>query len=584
MEDEPKLWIVNKSGAELEQCIMELKQFKKFEPNRPVELPRSIALRLIGDFPRKMYICDNPEEYFQASGRIQSMLIIRDNGIGDLLLLEPIIRKFKEKEKINIDVLTMNPDIYKHNPIFNSILTSRSKDQTAVDKTKYDRLEDLRNYSEYHDKRSEMHRSLIYNFRFGEMKFNDEELEPKIFIGPEEKNRHFDKNPGMTYVGIECDASHSYRRYDRGRELVEYILSQNDKNIVVVFGKTEYVTDINRDRVINLQGKTTVREMILAIRDLDYLIAVDSGIMHIGLSYHVPTVCMFSIITPDFRVKYYTGQKKVIAKTNLKCFACGDKHMTECIHGNKKNNQAFIPPCMDISPAEIYDNLLSMSPEPMKRFFQNEQKKVNVNTLPQKKLVMPIIVLNEEKNLPRFVELVMSNPAIGKVIAIDGGSTDKTVDILKSAGAFVYVHPYDVDFHDIQAMQRNYSCAFVKDGEKIIIMDIDECFSKELSDYLLFLAESSIEYGVISRRTFDYFADINDPAKRIKDYPDWQPRFFTWNRKYKWVGSPHHNIYNCPAPIRIQKDIVHFEKEGKDREELERKWADMQRRTKEVYS
>lgn len=197
---------------------------------------------------------------------------------------------------------------------------------------------------------------------------------------------------------------------------------------------------------------------------------------------------------------------------------------------------------------------------------------------------MPIIVLNEEKNLPRFIELVMSHKSIGKVIAIDGGSDDKTVDMLKKAGAKVYMHYYDKDYHDMQALQRNVSCSFVKDDEKIIIMDIDECFSAELSEYLPTLAESEISYGLLSRRTFDYYNDINDPTKQIKDYPDYQPRFFTWQKHFKWVGSPHHNIYNCPEPIKINKDIIHFEKEAKDRNALENKWAIMEKATKEIYA
>ncbi|MHA2366846.1 MAG: hypothetical protein ACXAC7_23040, partial [Candidatus Hodarchaeales archaeon] len=67
------------------------------------------------------------------------------------------------------------------------------------------------------------------------------------------------------------------------------------------------------------------------------------------------------------------------------------------------------------------------------------------------------------------------------------------------------------------------------------------------------------------------------------DYPDYQPRLFTWNRRFKWVGSPHHAILNVPRSININKDIIHFECEGKDRDALENKWAAMQKKTKEIY-
>jgi carbamoylphosphate synthase small subunit len=102
---------------------------------------------------------------------------------------------------------------------------------------------------------------------------------------------------------------------------------------------------------------------------------------------------------------------------------------------------------------------------------------------PNKKLTLVCIVQNESKNLPRFIDNVIKDPSIGRVVAIDGGSKDNTVKLLKKAGAEVYIHAYDKNYHDAQAMQRNISFSYVENGERCIVMDIDECFSKELSDY-----------------------------------------------------------------------------------------------------
>ena len=151
----------------------------------------------------------------------------------------------------------------------------------------------------------------------------------------------------------------------------------------------------------------------------------------------------------------------------------------------------------------------------------------------------------------------------------------QTKRLLEKAGAEVHIHPYIKTYHEMQAMQRNISCSYVAENERILIMDIDECFSKDLSDYLPELAESNIEFGMVSRMTFDYYNDTRDPGKRIKDYPDYQPRFYIWKRKYKFVGGAHHVTLNTPTPQFINKDIIHFEKEGKDRNELENQWANM---------
>jgi glycosyltransferase involved in cell wall biosynthesis len=235
---------------------------------------------------------------------------------------------------------------------------------------------------------------------------------------------------------------------------------------------------------------------------------------------------------------------------------------------------------MDISPDIIIDKLNSLPMTSKRRVFYNEHKDIAQQAPAQihskAKLTMPIIVLNEERNLPRFIELVTSHTSIGRVVAIDGGSTDKTVELLEKAGAEVYVHPYIKTYHDQQAMQRNISCSYVANGEPVFIMDIDECFSKELSDYLPFLAEQRAQrYGLVYRKTFNYFADINDDSKRIKDWPDPQPRYYVWDWSFKFVGGAHHITLNVPPHFIIDKPILHFEKEGKNRDDLESQWSNM---------
>ncbi|KKK69314.1 hypothetical protein LCGC14_2935280, partial [marine sediment metagenome] len=344
---------------------------------------------------------------------------------------------------------------------------------------------------------------------------------PRLYFN-EKEQPILKRKDGKVYIGLACDGSHSYRRYDHGQKLINYILSQNKNHVVVLMGDYQFVK-AKRDRLIDMQGNTSVRECINLIKDLDYMISVDSGLMHVALCMHIPTVCIFSIIKPELRLHYYKGPYQVVYKDELSCIGCGSFHMAICKHGNKDKKPEFIAPCLDIEPKVIYDKMLAMEFTNDRRIFKEgdapkDIKTVNIIHHSRNKLTMPVIVLNEEKNLPRFIENVMSHPSIGRVIAIDGGSTDKSVELLKKAGALVYVHPYDKKYHDAQAMQRNYSFTFVEDDEKCLIMDLDESFSKELSDYLPMLADSNIEYGLISRRTFNLYSDINDESKQIKEH------------------------------------------------------------------
>jgi ADP-heptose:LPS heptosyltransferase len=580
--DNEFVWVINTGEKPIEICVHEWGRFVTLAQNRPAQLPRQMAMECVTSL-RGVKACDHPEKYF--NDRPQRLALLRDGGIGDLLLLEPIIRQMRKDSNREITVITMHPAVFANHPDVFHVIQQKNKELNPIKPMDYDFLYDYRNFSEQNPNRNKIHRTDIYALKNG---CQPKDKNPRLYFKKGEKNNIFVKEKGKTYYGLACDGSHSYRRYDRGVDLADHILAQDPTAIIVVLGAWDFVKIQANPRILDLQGKTTVRDMINIVRDLDYLFAVDTGILHVALTLHTPAVGLFSICSPEFRVSYYDGPRRIIRK-DLPCKGCGDNHMFVCKHGDKTKDFKFIPPCLDVSPQEIWAEISSMDKTSERRVFfsevdnTKEQPKLDKPIQTRKKLWMPIIVLNEEKNLPRFIDLVMSHPCIEKVIAIDGGSTDNTVKLLQDAGAFVYIHPYDKDYHDMQAMQRNYSCSFIPDGQKIIIMDIDECFSKDLSDYLSVFAESNIVYAMPSRRTFNLYEDITDPNKQIKDYPDYQPRMFTWNRGFKWAGSPHHAILNVSNPIKINKDIIHFEKEGKDREALEKKWSDMQAKTREVY-
>lgn len=574
------VWVINKGDVDFEKIDTTLNKRIVIKPFRPIQLPRPAALRYIKF--NSITACPDPEKYFENDALRR--LVIRDAGIGDLLLLEPVLRQLN-KNSCEVTIVTRFPDVYKYNPYIGNVIQMESKGviPKSVIASEYDVSDDLRSYSETCENRDTRHRTDCYNQVFD---VDIKDKEPSLFFSKKEKGV-ITKKEGRTYIGIACDGSHFFRRYSYGIELIDSLL-EDDKNVVVILGDgwedgqgfVKYGK--KNERVIDLQGKTTVRQVINTVKDLDKLVSVDTGLMHIGLSLHVPTVCIFSIIDPKLRIDYYTGPKQVIY-TELDCRGCGSWHMAKCPHGSTRDDPKFIPPCLEIPVADVIErvNKLKIS-SPRICCGRAEKPEINVVEI-KKKITLVCIVLNEEKNLPRFIDNVVKHPAIGRVIAVDGGSNDKTVAMLEKAGAFVYTHYYDKDYHDMQALQRNISFSFVRDGEKCVVMDVDECFSDELSEYLPVFAESGIEYGLLSRRTFNYYADIGDPTKQIKDYPDWQPRLYTWNRKFKWWNSPHHILLNMPTPVKIRKDIIHFEKEGKDRDLLERQWSAMEKRSNDVY-
>lgn len=99
-------------------------------------------------------------------------------------------------------------------------------------------------------------------------------------------------NPGAAYGSAKCWLP------DRFRAVAKALL-EDPKVWVIFFGDakgrplTEEIAADLGDRVINLAGKTRVRELITYISFLNVLLTNDSGPMHIASALKVPVVALF---------------------------------------------------------------------------------------------------------------------------------------------------------------------------------------------------------------------------------------------------------------------------------------------------
>jgi ADP-heptose:LPS heptosyltransferase len=407
---ERQLWIINRASEKLQVCITELRKWFTFEPLRPVQLEMDLALKYIKKYTT-LNLCEHPERYFKDNPL--KKLIIRDAGIGDLLMLEPCLRQLKIDNKITLTVATRYPETLENNPYIDKVIKmDKKEDLKSINFDDYDCWDDLRNYSETCVNREKSHRTDCYNQIF---KTNIVDKQPRLYFEKEKKESILRKKKGLRYIGINFDASHQYRRYEKGKEAIEYLLNVDKDNVLVILGHYKFIDIKKNKRIIDFQGKTNIKQVIDIVLDLDYLIAVDSGIMHIGLVTHTPTVGIFSIIHPHLRMNYYKGHYRVIYPEKMSCRGCGSHHMAVCEFGDKKKNPEFLPPCMNINADIMWEKLIEMPLNSDKRmYFKDEKieiketkepiKNVNVNKLSDRKLTLPLIVLNEEHNLPRFIE------------------------------------------------------------------------------------------------------------------------------------------------------------------------------------
>ena len=162
-------------------------------------------------------------------------------------------------------------------------------------------------------------------------------------------------------------------------------------------------------------------------------------------------------------------------------------------------------------------------------------------------LTVVIITKNEERNIFEAVRSAFF--VADKVIVVDSGSTDRTVEIARESGAYVITREWDNDF----AAQRNFGdkCAAT---DWILHLDADERINEELASNIKKVLENPKDaiYKFIRRnsafgRNFKYGVLAPDTVLRM--YP---------LGKASWVEKVHERpVGNLPI-ITLQGYLQHF--------------------------
>ncbi|MBI2564746.1 glycosyltransferase family 9 protein [Candidatus Woesearchaeota archaeon] len=139
--------------------------------------------------------------------------------------------------------------------------------------------------------------------------------------------KKFNLSKKHTYIGVNACTAHPSQRWDKFPELIESIL-KNEKNKIILTGESAcalYLNEVlvnikNKKNIINLCGKTSLRELFGVIKQMSLLISVDSATPHIAAALNVPTITLYG---PGFPEIWHPWNKK--AKWIIK-----DKVCTRC--------------------------------------------------------------------------------------------------------------------------------------------------------------------------------------------------------------------------------------------------------------
>lgn len=143
-------------------------------------------------------------------------------------------------------------------------------------------------------------------------------------------------------------------------------------------------------------------------------------------------------------------------------------------------------------------------------------------------LTVVILTKNEEKNIVGAIE--NAQLVTDKVLIVDSGSTDKTVELAEANGAKVAFRAWDNDF----SAQRNFALEHV-DTEWVLYLDADERMNDALVKAIKATVDSDVPKKYVMVRKiqafgFEYKHGIFKPDKVTRMFP---------SKEVHWVQKVH---------------------------------------------
>lgn len=152
------------------------------------------------------------------------------------------------------------------------------------------------------------------------------------------------------------------------------------------------------------------------------------------------------------------------------------------------------------------------------------------------KLCLGLLIQNSEHWLNCHLNKILESTAIDGLVAVDGGSTDHSADVIKTHGGYVYDRQFDWNF----AAQSNHLMytATSLGFEALLRLDPDELMYPA---HIGYIKEQLDEYDVVRLPRYNFWMDRLHWTS--DSYPDWQARLFRLGSNIHWQGRVHEQLY-----------------------------------------
>ncbi len=303
-------------------------------------------------------------------GLFHRIVIRFPNWLGDAVMATPVLQQIKSHwPKASITAICQGGvgQLLQGNPFLNTILAcSRNERKKNVNVLKQERFDlgilltnsfssawqlwragvqrrvgyvsDWRRFFltdpiPFPSERGQEHLVLTYQRLLTSWGFPAKDYSPELFVSPDElrnarlRLKALGIQEGTTLIGINPGAAYGSAKCwlpDRFRAVIEHLL-MTDKRAILLFGDKTTASLVDTicqglsPRVVNLAGKTTLRELMASIACCNAFLTNDSGPMHIAAALKTPLVALFGSTNEIATGPYRTG---TVIHKHVECSPC----------------------------------------------------------------------------------------------------------------------------------------------------------------------------------------------------------------------------------------------------------------------
>jgi glycosyltransferase involved in cell wall biosynthesis len=163
------------------------------------------------------------------------------------------------------------------------------------------------------------------------------------------------------------------------------------------------------------------------------------------------------------------------------------------------------------------------------------------------RLSVCIVAQNERENLPRLLDSAW--PVADEIVLVDGGSTDRTQEVARDAGAKVFFRPFTN-----HADQKNYAASLAS-HDWIFLLDADEELSPELANSIQQWKCHPPQFAVYEMTRLTWY--LGAWIRHSRWYPDWQRRLYRRDAA-RFAGVIHSALRYDGRTGRLRGDLLHY--------------------------